>query len=120
MAKVGPQLPLREPTFFILLSLAPNPKHGYAILKEVEALSEGRVQLRTGTLYGAIKRLLDDGWIRRVDDPLPNSTKRKRQAYELTKPGRRAMSGELERLRSLVSVAQTQLVEAPTGAAGGT
>ena len=47
-------LPLREPTFFILLSLSPGPKHGYAILKEVEALSDGRVRLSTGTLYGAI------------------------------------------------------------------
>ena len=68
------RLPLREPTFFILLSLSPGPKHGYAILKEVEALSDGRVRLSTGTLYGAIKRLLDDDWIRRVDDPLPNRT----------------------------------------------
>ncbi|MGB2911349.1 MAG: helix-turn-helix transcriptional regulator [Anaerolineales bacterium] len=69
-------LPLREPTFFILLSLSPGPKHGYAILKEVEALSEGRVLLSTGTLFGAIKRLLDRSWIRRVDDPIPNGTAR--------------------------------------------
>ena len=50
--------PLREPTFLILLSLAPGPRHGYAILKEVESLSEGRVKMSTGTLYGAIERLL--------------------------------------------------------------
>ncbi len=56
----------------ILLSLAPGPKHGYAILKEVETLSDGRVKLSTGTLYGAIERLLDQDWIRRVDDPIPN------------------------------------------------
>ena len=105
------RLPLREPTFFILLSLSPGPKHGYAILKEVEALSEGRVRLSTGTLYGAIKRLLDDGWIRRVDDPLPNSTKRERKAYALTEQGRRAMNAEIERLRKLVIVAQIQTAE---------
>ena len=104
-------LPLREPTFLILLSLAPGPKHGYAILKEVEALSEGRVLLSTGTLYGAIKRLLDDGWIRRVDDPLPNGTERERKAYELTETGRRAMNAEVERLRKLVNVAQIQAAE---------
>ncbi|HBY08946.1 MAG TPA: PadR family transcriptional regulator [Chloroflexi bacterium] len=104
-------LPLREPTFLILLSLAPGPKHGYAILKEVEALSEGRVLLSTGTLYGAIKRLLDEGWIRRVDDPLPNGTERERKAYELTETGRRAMNAEVERLRKLVNVAQIQAAE---------
>ena len=105
------RLPLREPTFFILLALSPGPKHGYAILKEVEALSEGRVQLSTGTLYGAIKRLLDDGWIRRVDDPLPNSTQRQRKAYALTEQGRRVLNAEVERLRKLVNVAQIQTAE---------
>ena len=105
------RLPLREPTFFILLSLSPGPKHGYAILKEVENLSEGRVLLSTGTLYGAIKRLLDDGWIRRTDDPLPNGTDRERKAYALTEQGRRVLNAEVERLRKLVTVAQIQAAE---------
>lgn len=47
------------PAFYILLSLAPGQKHGYAIMKDVEALSDGRLSLSTGTLYGALKRLLD-------------------------------------------------------------
>ena len=105
------RLPLREPTFLILLSLSPGPRHGYGILKEVEALSEGRVRLSTGTLYGAIKRLLDDGWIRRVDDPQPNNTQRKRKAYVLTELGRRVLNAEIERLRKLVTVAQVQTAE---------
>jgi DNA-binding PadR family transcriptional regulator len=105
------RLPLREPTFLILLSLSPGPKHGYAILKEIEALSEGRVRLSTGTLYGAIKRLLDDGWIRRVDDPLPTGTKRERKAYALTERGRRVLNAEIARLRKLVNVAQIQTAE---------
>jgi DNA-binding PadR family transcriptional regulator len=105
------RLPLREPTFFILLSLSPGPKHGYAILKEVEALSEGRVRLSTGTLYGAIQRLLDDDWIRRVDDPLPNDTQRERKAYALTEQGRRILNAEIERLHKLVHVAQTLAAE---------
>ena len=104
-------LPLREPTFLILLSLSPGPKHGYAILKEVESLSEGRVKLSTGTLYGAIERLLDQGWIRRVDDPIPNGTNRPRKAYDLTELGRRAMNAEIARLRKLVSVAVNQTAE---------
>ena len=85
MDDVYSQIPLREPTFFILLSLSPGPKHGYAILKGVENLSEGRVKLSTGTLYGAIKRLLDRGWIRRANDPLPNSTERKRKPARFRK-----------------------------------
>jgi len=104
-------LPLREPTFLILLSLAPGPKHGYAILKEVEALSDGRVKLSTGTLYGAIERLLDQGWIYRVDDPIPNSTNRKRKAYDLTEQGRKVLNAETVRLRKLVSVAISQTAE---------
>ena len=104
-------LPLREPTFFILLSLSPGPKHGYAILKEVEALREGRMILSTGTLYGAIKRLLDRDWIKRVTDPIPNSTDRERKAYALTEQGQRVLNAEIQRLEKLVSVAQTQTAE---------
>ena len=103
--------PLREPTFFILLSLSPGPKHGYAILKEVEILSQGRVRLSTGTLYGAIKRLLDRGWIRRVDDPIPNDTDRERKSYALTELGQRVLNAEIARLQKLVNVAQIQTVE---------
>jgi DNA-binding PadR family transcriptional regulator len=103
--------PLREPTFLILLSLAPSPRHGYAILKEVESLSEGRVKMSTGTLYGAIERLLDQNWIQRVDDPIPNDTNRERKAYELTELGHKALNVEIERLGKLVSVARSRTAE---------
>jgi len=104
-------LPLREPTFYILLSLSPGPKHGYAIWKTVEDLSESRLKLSTGTLYGAIKRLLDRGWIIRVDDPRPNDTRRERKAYALTDQGRRVLNAEVDRLQKLVKVAQIQTVK---------
>ncbi len=103
-------LPLREPTLFILLSLSPGPKHGYAILKEVESLSEGRVRLSTGTLYGAIKRLLDDGWIRRVADPIPDGGDRERKPYALTELGRKVLHAEVARLEKLIHVARIQTV----------
>lgn len=103
-----PHQPLREPTFYILLSLSPGPKHGYAILKEVETLSEGRVLLSTGTLYGAIKRLLDRNWIKRAEDTEPNRAERDRKAYTLTELGRRALNAEVERLRKLLVVAQSR------------
>ena len=111
MSDLNSHLPLREPTFFILLSLSPGPKHGYAILKEVESLSEDRVKLSTGTLYGAIKRLLDRDWISRVDDPIPNGTDRERKSYSLTELGRRALNAEIARLKKLVRVAHIQTVE---------
>ncbi len=66
MTEIDPnlELPLSEAVFLILLSLMPGPKHGYAIMKDVQALSENRVSLSTGTLYGALKRLLKQEWVR--------------------------------------------------------
>lgn len=104
--EIQENLPLSEATFFIMLSLAPAPKHGYAIMKEVEALSEGRLLLSTGTLYGALKRLLEQGWIERVEDPQPDDTDRQRKAYRLSELGRRILEAETDRLRSLLQVAR--------------
>ena len=55
--------PLTEPVLLILMSLAGQPRHGYALMKDIEVLSRQRVRLSTGTLYGALRRLLDDGWM---------------------------------------------------------
>lgn len=106
--------PLTEATFFILLSLAPTPKHGYAIMKEVKVLSKGRINFSTGTLYGAIRRLLEQGWIMRVADPEPNPTDRERKAYTLTDKGRKVVNAEVERLRSLLSTAEQRTSESPS------
>ena len=105
------QIPLTETTFFILLSLAPEPKHGYAIMKEVQQVSEGRVVLSTGTLYGAIKRLLEQGWIERVEsveEANAPSAGRRKKAYSLTDSGRRALNAEIARLETLIDLAQAQ------------
>ncbi len=99
-------LPLTETTLFILLSLSPRAKHGYAIMKEVETLSNGRVRLSTGTLYGAIKRLLERGWIERVDEDEGKENGRSRKSYQLTDRGRRILEAETMRLQSLVTTAQ--------------
>lgn len=110
---VEEQVPLTEATFLIMLSLAGQPKHGYAIMQDVEELSEGRVRLSTGTLYGALKRLLDDGWIRRMDDEIEaNGPGRPRKVYALTRLGWRVLDAEVERLRDLVAVAQRRTAEA--------
>jgi DNA-binding PadR family transcriptional regulator len=102
-------LPLTEATYFILLSLAPEPKHGYAIMKDVQALSHGRVSFSTGTLYGAIKRLLEQNWIHRADESISESNGQLRKAYALTELGRRILQSEVDRLNTLVDVAQLRL-----------
>ncbi len=112
--KTQPTSPLTEATFFIMLSLAPAPKHGYAIMKEVKALSDGRIVFSTGTLYGAIRRLLEQGWIKRVTDPEPNPTNRERKAYALTDKGRKVVTAEMERLRSLLTTAEQRTSESPS------
>lgn len=112
---------LREPTYFILLSLASSDRgseaarHGYAILKEVETLSGGRVRLNTSTLYEALARLLEQGLIERVDDPGPETGPgeahpgKPRKAYRLAPPGRRILEAEVSRLENLVSAAHRKL-----------
>jgi len=55
-----------EPVLWMLLSLSDQPRHGYALIKDIESASDGRVRLSTGTLYGAIRRLLEDSWIEPV------------------------------------------------------
>ena len=100
--------PLSETVFLILSSLAAGPRHGYAILQDVEALTSGRVRLSTGTLYGALKRLLDEGSIRRFKEKQPE---RDRQAYELTAGGHKILALELDRMRTLTSTVSTRLAE---------
>jgi DNA-binding PadR family transcriptional regulator len=95
-------LPLSEPVFLVLLSLAEQPRHGYSILKDVESMSGGRVQLSTGTLYGALQRLLDQGWIERIEE---DEAPRDRRTYRLTSRGRRNMQMEIERMRHLTKLA---------------
>jgi DNA-binding PadR family transcriptional regulator len=98
--------PLSEPVVLMLTSLASEPKHGYALLKDVEQLSDGRVQLSTGTLYGAIRRLLEDRWIERFEQ---EDTSRDKQAYRLTPRGRAQLHAEIHRLRHLLQSASTRL-----------
>ncbi len=104
-------LPLTETTFFILLSLASSAKHGYAIAKDVESMSKGRIVMSTSTLYTALKRLLEDAWIKRSgEDPEPDESGRPRKTYILTDLGRRMLNAETMRLQSLVTTAKSRSV----------
>lgn len=75
-------------------------------MKEIEALSGGRVRLSTGTLYGALRRLLEDAWIERFDQ---EDTSREKQAYRLTAAGRRQLQLELDRMKHLTRAADGRL-----------
>jgi DNA-binding PadR family transcriptional regulator len=95
-------LPLTEPVLLILLSLAGQAQHGYSILKDVERMSNGRVVMSTGTLYGALRRLLDDRWIERIEE---RDSPRGRQAYRLTPHGRKNLQAEVNRMKHLTRLA---------------
>jgi len=97
---------LTEPVLLILMSLADQPRHGYALMKDIESLSQGRVRLSTGTLYGALHRLLRDRWIERFEQ---EDTSREKQAYRLTVAGRRQLEMELDRLRQLTRAGMSRL-----------
>jgi DNA-binding PadR family transcriptional regulator len=98
--------PLTEAVLLILLSLANKPRHGYALMKDIETLSGGRVSLSTGTLYGALRRLLEDEWIVRFEQ---EDTSREKQAYRLTPTGMRQLELELDRMKQLTRAATARL-----------
>ncbi len=97
---------LSEPVLLVPLSLAEQPRHGYSILKDIESMSDGRVLLSTGTLYGALQRLLDNGWIERVQE---ENAPRDRRTYRLTSRGRRNLQMEIERMRHLTKMASLRV-----------
>lgn len=99
-------LPLSEAAFFILLSLLPRPRHGYSIMKDVALLSNSRLQLSTGTLYGALKRMLEQAWIERYEAADDNDNGRIRKSYRLTELGRRVLDAEIVRMDNLVTTAR--------------
>jgi DNA-binding PadR family transcriptional regulator len=98
--------PLTETSFLIILSLANAPKHGYAIMKEVEIMSEKRVVMATGTLYSALRRMLEEGWIERMMDKNSEADNRERKLYQLTRHGQRVLEAEISRLQKLVNLTQ--------------
>ena len=102
---------ISEPVLLILLSLAEQPRHGYAILQDTERLSDGRVRLSTGTLYGALARLLDEKWIERFKE---QDSSRRKQAYRLTAAGRRNLQMEVARLKNLARVAALRVARKGT------
>lgn len=101
--------PLTEPVFLILSSLAAGPRHGYSLLQDIQQMSNQRVLLSTGTLYGALRRLLEDGSIERFQQ---KDTSRDKQAYALTAEGQRLLRHEVSRMKQLMRIAANRLGKA--------
>ena len=100
--------PLTPAMFHVLLALAGDDLHGYAILKEVELRTGGKVRLSTGTLYGIIKRLLNDGLIVELRSRPAETDDERRRCYRLTPRGRQVATAEAERMDEILSVARSR------------
>jgi DNA-binding PadR family transcriptional regulator len=101
--------PLTPAMFHVLLALAGDDLHGYAILKEVELRTSGKVKLSTGTLYGIIKRLLADGLIvERRSRPAEAGDDERRRYYRMTEKGRGVAAAEAERMDEVLSIARAR------------
>src|SRR6476620_11730407 len=105
-AEVDALLPLPPATFHILLALVDQERHGYAIIQDVEARTDGELRMSAGTLYRSIARMVEQGLIaevvkRRADDDDP-----RRRYYRLTSFGRSVARGEMRRLADLVRYAR--------------
>jgi PadR family transcriptional regulator PadR len=108
---------MTEQAFFVLAALADQPRHGYGIVGEVADLSEGRVRLRVGTLYGVLDRLVGDGLAEPDREEVLDG--RLRRYYRLTRQGRDALAGEAARQAANVRVATKRLRAWRPGPAGG-
>jgi DNA-binding PadR family transcriptional regulator len=94
--------PLTPAVLYILLALSIKKRHGYDIMKHVEADSHGNVKMGPGTLYGSIKRMLEAGLIIEVND----SQDERRKFYRLTKKGQKHLTAEIQRYSEVVNLAK--------------
>src|ERR1041384_5804989 len=100
-------LPLQPAVFHILIALADRDRHGYSIMQDVAARTDGKVQLSAGTLYSSIRRMLEQGLIEELNEsPDPTSTDERRRYYRLTRFGKRVAAAEVERLSTLLQQAR--------------
>jgi DNA-binding PadR family transcriptional regulator len=99
-------LPLTALTFQVLLALADEPRHGYGIIRQVEDSTDRLIQLRTGTLYTLLQRLVDERLVEESDAPRPADDDERRKYYRLTTLGRDVVSAEARRLDALLKEAR--------------
>ena len=110
-------LPLTPALFHVLLALADGEKHGYVISKEIARRTNNEVKLSTGTLYGVIKRLLDDSMIEESEErPDFSLDDQRRRYYRLTKLGKAVAEAEAERMERVLALARSKHVLGPQNA----
>jgi DNA-binding PadR family transcriptional regulator len=98
---------LRPVEFHVLLALAGEELHGYAIVQEIARLTDGELEIEPGTLYRALHRMLRDGWVLESNRrPAADIDDERRRYYRLTPAGRRVAMAEAERLSRLLSIAR--------------
>lgn len=103
-------LPLTPTVFHVLLALAGEPRHGYAIAQEVEDLTDGRITMGPGTLYGSLQRMSEAGLIEQSDNPGDDAAHaNRRRYYRITRLGSAALRSESERLDRALAVARERL-----------
>ncbi len=119
-ASIEGRLPLTPAVFHILLALAEGERHGYAIMREVAEQTNGQMRLGPGTLYGSIRRMLEDGIIEESEErPDPALDDERRRYYRLTGFGRRLAEAEATRLQALTRAAQARGLLPNAAGAGG-
>ena len=108
-SKVDKLLPLPPATFHILIALAKEDKHGYAVIQDVEQRTGGEIRLSAGTLYRSIQRMLEQGLLRETRDrPAPELDDERRRYYRITPFGEDVARAEAQRMASLVRMARAQ------------
>ncbi len=107
MANSRGRAPLTPAVLHILLAISTTERHGYGIMKQVEADSQGKVTMGPGTLYGSLGRMIEAGLIRESDKKVdPEMDDERRIYYRITELGQEALAAELERYREVVTVAR--------------
>jgi DNA-binding PadR family transcriptional regulator len=102
-----PLLPLPTAVFHILVALADRDRHGYSIMQDVTARTDGKVRLSAGTLYSAVRRMLEQGLIEELrESPDPASGDERRRYYRLTRLGREAALAEARRVSDMLTQAR--------------
>lgn len=104
-------LPLTPAASHIMLTLADGEKHGYAIMREVEEMTDGHLTMGPGTLYGSIKRMLGAGLVEETEQrPDSELDDQRRRYYRLTGLGERVLSAEMARLEAMIRAADSKKV----------
>ena len=98
-------LPLPPATFNVLLAIGDGELHGYAIMSEVERLSDGAIRMGPGTLYGTLKRLVDSGMIVETEARPSDQDDERRRYYRLSPDGREVLAAETRRLHAMMTSA---------------